>query len=112
MQRGFKLIVILGWALLSFVHAFADEPKSICLVMVVKNDENVIEQCLQSVAEIADCICVCDEGSTDNTLQIIDHFMEQSQIPWQLQQSKGDNIHHIRSFCSQSGRDFLQSLGY
>lgn len=47
---------------------------NLCLSMAVKNDEEFIINCLDSVRDIVDCISICDLGSTDNTLAIIEQF--------------------------------------
>lgn len=41
---------------------------SVCLI--VKNEEDVIEKCLNSLTPFADEICVYDTGSTDNTVNL------------------------------------------
>ena len=43
--------------------------KTISLCMIVKNEENLIEQCISSVKNLADEIIIADTGSTDNTKQ-------------------------------------------
>ena len=40
---------------------------SISLCMIVKNEEDVLARCLDSVAGVADEIIVVDTGSTDAT---------------------------------------------
>ena len=50
----------------------------ICLNMIVKNESRVIERLLRSVLPLIDTYCICDTGSTDNTVEIIKtffHFM-------------------------------------
>jgi len=49
---------------------------TISLCMIVKNEEDVIERCLESVKDIADEIIVVDTGSTDNTKEIVETFTE------------------------------------
>ena len=39
--------------------------------MIVKNEENTIERCINSVKDIVDEIIIVDTGSTDNTLSIL-----------------------------------------
>lgn len=47
------------------------EPK-VCAVMIVKNEEAVIEKCIRNLIENGvDYIYICDTGSTDDTLKII-----------------------------------------
>ena len=40
---------------------------SVSLCMIVKNEEDVLERCLDSVSGLVDEIIVVDTGSTDNT---------------------------------------------
>ena len=42
--------------------------------MIVKNEERFLEQCLRSVADVADEICIVDTGSTDRTIEIARSF--------------------------------------
>jgi tetratricopeptide (TPR) repeat protein len=56
------------------------EGKNLCLNMIVKNESRVIKRLLQSVVKYIDCYCICDTGSTDNTVDEIRNFFE-SQTP-------------------------------
>jgi glycosyltransferase involved in cell wall biosynthesis len=44
--------------------------------MIVKNEEEVLEKCLDSVRDIADEIIIVDTGSTDNTKEIARKFTD------------------------------------
>lgn len=46
------------------------------LVMIVKNESKIIERCLDSVKSIIDSIIISDTGSTDNTIEIIENYIE------------------------------------
>jgi hypothetical protein len=48
--------------------------KTICLSMIVRNESNVILKCLNSVKSIIDTFVICDTGSTDNTISIIENW--------------------------------------
>lgn len=43
----------------------------LCLNMIVKNESKIITRLLDSVRSIIDCFCICDTGSSDNTMEII-----------------------------------------
>ena len=58
----------------------------ICLSMIVKNEEKIIERFLETVAPFIDQYCICDTGSTDHTKERIQSFFEQ------YQQKKGKLI--------------------
>ena len=40
---------------------------TISLCMIVKNEENILERCLDSVADLVDEIIIVDTGSEDGT---------------------------------------------
>lgn len=46
----------------------------LCLNMIVKNESRIIERLLDSVKSIIDCYCICDTGSTDNTVDLINQY--------------------------------------
>ena len=47
---------------------------SITLSMIVKNEENYLRECLQSVKGVVDEIIIVDTGSTDSTIKIAEEF--------------------------------------
>lgn len=49
-------------------------PVSISLCMIVKNEEAVLERCLESVTGVVDEIVIVDTGSTDKTKEIAGKF--------------------------------------
>lgn len=69
--------------LLLLVFAFALEAKqAICLNMIVKNEKDVIQRCLDSVIPVIDYWVIVDTGSTDGTQEIIKEHMKD--IPGEL----------------------------
>jgi glycosyltransferase involved in cell wall biosynthesis/Tfp pilus assembly protein PilF len=58
-------------------------PQGISFCMIVKNEERFLEQCLRSIADVADEICIVDTGSTDRTVEIAQSFGAKiSYDPW------------------------------
>ena len=49
---------------------------TISLCMIVKNEDQVLARCLNSVKELVDEIIIIDTGSTDNTKEIAKEFTE------------------------------------
>ena len=47
---------------------------TLCLNMIVKNESKIIRRLMESVSSIIDCYCICDTGSTDDTIEIINTF--------------------------------------
>ena len=50
------------------------------LCMIVKNEERVIERCLESVKPLIDYVCITDTGSTDKTVDKIRLWMQKNSI--------------------------------
>lgn len=50
------------------------EKPTLCLNMIVKNESKIITRLFDSVLDIIDCYCICDTGSTDNTINIIKEY--------------------------------------
>ena len=53
-----------------------NNPISISLCMIVKNEENNLEACLSSIADIVDEINIVDTGSTDKTVEIAKKYTD------------------------------------
>ncbi|MDY0405042.1 glycosyltransferase family 2 protein [Virgibacillus sp. 179-BFC.A HS] len=49
---------------------------TISLCMIVKNEEEVLERCLESVADLVDEINIIDTGSTDKTVEIAKKYTD------------------------------------
>jgi len=61
---------------------FSERPKGfLCLNMIVKNESRIIERLLGSVLGIIDTYCICDTGSTDDTIEKIRTFMSKAGKP-------------------------------
>jgi glycosyltransferase involved in cell wall biosynthesis len=56
--------------------AMAETPTpTLCLNMIVKNESRIIERLIQTVLPLIDTYCICDTGSTDDTVQRIERTM-------------------------------------
>ena len=88
---------------------------TLCLNMIVKNESRVILRLLESVYPIIDSYCICDTGSTDNTIELIEDFFEKKVI-------SGCIVHHpftdfgtnrsysLRECNAQSSCDYILLL--
>jgi tetratricopeptide (TPR) repeat protein len=75
--------------------------KQLCLNMIVKNESRIIRRLLESVANYIDCYCICDTGSTDNTIEIIQEFFSSQSppIPGRVIKEAFRDFGHNRSFA-------------
>ena len=72
---------------------------SLCLNMIVKNESRIITRLLQSVVGIIDTYCICDTGSTDNTVEMITDFFNKSGIPGKIVREPFRDFGYNRTFA-------------
>ena len=77
-------------------------PPQICLNMIVKNESKVILRLLNSVLPIVDSYCICDTGSTDNTVELIENFFKENNIPGKIVNEVFRDFGHNRSVALSS----------
>lgn len=80
---------------------------TLCLNMIVKNESKIITRLFDSVLPIIDCYCICDTGSTDNTIELITEYFSGKNIHGKVIQGKVvqepfKNFCHNRNFAIKS----------
>ena len=71
----------------------------LCLNMIVKNESKIIRRLLESVENVIDGYCICDTGSTDNTVSIIEEFFKERNIPGKVVFEPFRDFAHNRTFA-------------
>lgn len=67
-------------------------PVLLSLIMIVRDEEAMLAQCLESVRDVADEMIIVDTGSTDATVQVAESFGAQVyHHPWQNSFSEAPN---------------------
>ena len=77
-------------------------PPTLCLNMIVKNEEKIILRLLNSVSPIIDTYCICDTGSTDNTIELIETFFNSKNIYGTIVREPFKNFEYSRNFALNS----------
>ena len=75
---------------------------TICLNMIVKNESKIIARLLNSVLPIIDTYCICDTGSTDNTVEIITTFFNEHNITGKIVKEPFKDFCYNRNFAMTS----------
>ena len=86
---------------------------TLCLNMIVKNESKIITRLLTSVLPIIDAYCICDTGSTDNTIELIETFFKERGITGKIVNEPFKNFAHNRNFALKSAEgmsDFVLLL--
>ena len=78
----------------------------LCLNMIVKNESKIIRRLLTSVQSIIDSVCICDTGSTDNTVELIREFMKERGLPGVVVKEPFQNFGYNRTFALQAAKDW------
>jgi tetratricopeptide (TPR) repeat protein len=81
--------------------------------MIVKNESKIITRLLNSVLPVIDSYCICDTGSTDNTVELIESFFKQRNITGKIVYEPFKNFAHNRNFALKSAEgmsDFVLLL--
>jgi tetratricopeptide (TPR) repeat protein len=75
------------------------ETPKLYLNMIVKNESRVILRLLESVYKLIDGYCICDTGSTDNTIELIEEFFKKHNIPGQIVREPFRDFGYNRTFA-------------
>ena len=75
---------------------------TLCLNMIVKNESKIITRLFDSVVSIIDCYCICDTGSTDNTVELIKTYFENKNIQGKIVSEPFKNFAYNRNFALKS----------
>lgn len=72
---------------------------TLCLNMIVKNESKIITRLFDSVVDIIDSYCICDTGSTDNTIELIQNYFKQKSIPGRVVKEPFRDFGYNRTFA-------------
>ena len=65
--------------------------------MIVKNESKIIERCIKSALPIIDAVSICDTGSTDKTVEVIENFLKTKDLKGFVYNDPWKNFGHNRS---------------
>ena len=72
---------------------------TICLNMIVKNESHIIKKTLINIVKYIklDYWIICDTGSSDKTIEIIEQFFEELSIPGEMHKHEWKDFSHNRN---------------
>lgn len=73
--------------------------------MIVKDESNTITDCLVSVLPYIDHWIIVDTGSSDNTIEIIEHFFRENPVPGSIHQRPWVDYSHNRNEALDLAKD-------
>ena len=93
-------------------HALQSKAKSICLAMIVKNESKNMPRLFESLKKIIDMICITDTGSTDNTIEVIEKWGKDNNIPTKVYQDPFVDFAHNRTRSVQFAKEAFPTADY
>lgn len=78
---------------------------TLCLTMIVKNESKIITRLLKSVVNIIDTYCICDTGSSDNTIEIITDFFKSHNKTGKIAECPFQNFSYNRNHALNLSRN-------
>jgi tetratricopeptide (TPR) repeat protein len=87
---------------MSFIINNDSKIPTLCLNMIVKNESKIITRLFDSLLSLIDCFCICDTGSTDNTIDLISEYFKEKNIPGKIVQEPFKNFCYNRNFALQT----------
>lgn len=84
----------------------------ICLNMIVRNEQAIIERCLLAVAPYIDCYVICDTGSSDATISTIKRFFDARGIRGVIPTIKFQNFEQARNEALDAARSSSMEFDY
>lgn len=79
----------------------------IIFTAIVKNESKILQRCLDSVKDTVDAFCIIDTGSTDNTVDIINKFLENR--TGIVVQQEWKNFGHNRTLGLETTRNYAKN---
>ena len=77
--------------------------RTICLVMIVKNESHVLGRCLESVRPFIDSYVICDTGSSDDACAVALRAL--AGVPGSIYHDPWVNFGHNRTLSLERGRE-------
>lgn len=93
-------------------EAEAGAEASIVLIMIVKNEGAIIQRLMRSCLGIVSGFCICDTGSTDDTVAKVSQCAESANLPCAVPRHKWKNFGVNRSLSFAEGVKFCDAQGW
>lgn len=85
---------------------------TICIVIICKQEEKIIRRCLDSTRSVGDFWCICDTGSTDKTMSIVEEWFDYNKVEGCILKHKWINFGHNRSLSIKTAEYYYPNSTY
>jgi glycosyltransferase involved in cell wall biosynthesis len=81
--------------------------KRVILLSMIKNENKIIKRLIESALPISDAVCICDTGSTDNTIEILTDYFKDFKVPTRI---FNGSEHLWKNFGYNRSQSFLSAV--
>ena len=71
----------------------------ICVVIICKQEEKIIKRCLDSTRSVGNYWCICDTGSTDKTVEVVEDWFDENKVDGHVCNHEWENFGHNRTLA-------------
>src|SRR5262245_14175049 len=82
------------------------------LCMIVRNEADIISRCLDAALPLVDGYVVCDTGSTDATVALVEQAASRFAKPGRVIEHAWRDFGHNRTLSAREGRAWAQAQGW
>jgi len=86
--------------------------KKVIYLTMIKNESAIIKRSIEAALGLCDAICICDTGSSDNTVAVVTEYFKELSVPCKLYNHTWKNFGHNRSESFKAVVDFCNELGW
>jgi len=86
--------------------------RKLIYLTMIKNESAIIRRSIDAAISTCDAICICDTGSTDNTVEIVEEYFKGLTIPCKLYKHTWKNFGHNRTLSFNAVVNFCEQLGW
>jgi hypothetical protein len=86
--------------------------RKIIYLTMIKNESAIIRRSIDAALKTCDAICICDTGSTDNTVGVVEEYFKGLNIPCILYKHEWKNFGHNRTLSFKAAVNFCETLGW
>ena len=84
----------------------------IILLLMIKNESNIIERCIGRALEHVDAVCILDTGSTDNTVEVCNTYLAASNKPFKVSVEPFKNFGYNRTVSFEKAQELCKELDW
>ena len=79
-------------------------PTTVTLCMIVKDEEHIIRECLDSMVPYIDRYDITDTGSSDSTIEVIRKWGEENNIPGEVYETEWQGFGKSRTVSLENAK--------